>query len=162
MSARARTRTHTRTHTHTHKCAFAHTHTLIRAATHIHIHQTHTHRWVKIRIMCMHWGIHACMYARMHTCIHTTATSCMSYRTYRNWSPPPLFCPPPDIYATYMYIFIECFEIQVIFGKRATNGKALLRKMTCKDTDINATHQHFSWSQWRWWFWSLLCRRFVP
>jgi len=32
-----------------------------------------------------------------------------------------------------MYRFMGCFEMQVIFRKRATNSKALLRKMTCKD-----------------------------
>ena len=50
-------------------------------------------------------------------------------------------CPLKPIYSIHMAsIFttgwrrpIGCLELQVIFRKRATNYRALLRKMTCKD-----------------------------
>jgi len=43
------------------------------------------------------------------------------------------FCATARVWATGWRIIIGCLKLQVIFRKRATNYRALLRKMTCKD-----------------------------
>jgi len=63
--------------------------------------------FVCVRAVCVHVVRAVCVHVVRAVCVHVVSTG---------WRRP-----------------IRCLKLQVIFRKRATNYRALLRKMTCKN-----------------------------
>jgi len=110
---------------HTYVCVM--THWLIRTYIHTYI-RTYIHGLHACIHAYMHTCIyaHACMHEYMHTFIHAYMHTCThKYRRCildTGWRRP-----------------IRCLKLQVISRKRATNCRALLLKMTCKDKAFYAS-----------------------